>query len=329
MYQIKQKPEDFVVDEISNIKPSNNGSYSYFKLKKTGFTTQYALQILSDKIKKPLKYFGFAGNKDKEAITTQNISIHYGSKNIEKFEFKGLHLEYLGSGNQPISLGDLEGNKFNITLRNLTIKDIEKLQKTKSSFLSPNYFGPQRFSAVNHLIGKSIIKKEFSQAVKLILEFDKGNRNIITQHLENNKNDFIGAIRLIPLRTRKIYVHAYQSLLFNKILNKEKKKTDTILIPIIGFGTDLTSEIKKYLDKENVSERDFIIPSIPELSSEGTTRKAFTKVKDFKIIDILDDDLNKEMKKAEIEFTLSKGCYATVVIDYLLENCKNILDNII
>ena len=69
MYKIKQLPEDFIVKEISHVNPQLNGQYAYFILKKTNLTTIDALQILSNKFKIPLKNFGFAGNKDKKAVT--------------------------------------------------------------------------------------------------------------------------------------------------------------------------------------------------------------------------------------------------------------------
>ena len=77
MYKIKQLRSDFIVKEISDVvnRIQNNGKYAYYTLKKTNLTTVGALEILSKKFKIPLKNFGFAGNKDKNAITVQKISI--------------------------------------------------------------------------------------------------------------------------------------------------------------------------------------------------------------------------------------------------------------
>jgi len=80
----------------------------------------------------PLKSFGFAGNKDRNAVTEQKISIFRGSKNFENVELSGIGLKYLGNGKEPISLGDLEGNEFEIIIRNLDGKEIKKIQKFKN-----------------------------------------------------------------------------------------------------------------------------------------------------------------------------------------------------
>ena len=225
MHQIKQLPEDFIVIEVSNLNLETNGQYAYFILKKTNYTTIDALQILSRKFNIPLKNFGFAGNKDKNAITEQKISIFRGSKNFEKTKFKNIELKYLGNGINPISLGDLEGNEFIITIRNLNNKEINKIFLLKSKkILIPNFFGVQRFSKNNHLVGKSIIKRDFKKAIALILKNNGNLENQIKEYLKMNKNNYVEALRLIPLKTRKLFVHSYQSFLFNNIVNEYIKQ---------------------------------------------------------------------------------------------------------
>src|SRR3989344_5848503 len=198
MYKIKQLPEDFIVREISSVNTEENGFYSYFLLKKTNHTTMGALEILSQKLDVPLKNFGFAGNKDKNAVTEQKISIFKSSKNIENIRLSGIELKYLGNGKSPISLGGLEGNEFTITIRNLGNDGVEKIKNYEKKRINvPNLFGPQRFSKNNHLVGKAIVKREFNQSVELLLENNGNIENVIAKYLKGNKNNFIGALRLI------------------------------------------------------------------------------------------------------------------------------------
>src|SRR3989338_10158143 len=114
-----------------------------------------------------------------------------------------------------------------ITVRNLDDNKVKTIQKLQNKIIKiPNKFGPQRFSKNNHLVGKAIIKKDFKKAIGLILE-NKGNiENEIKSYLEKNKNDYIGAFRLIPLKTRKLFVHSYQSFLFNEIVKEYLKNND-------------------------------------------------------------------------------------------------------
>ncbi|HLC50666.1 MAG TPA: tRNA pseudouridine(13) synthase TruD [Candidatus Nanoarchaeia archaeon] len=329
MYKIKQLPEDFIVNEISSIK-AENGFYSYYSMKKRNFTTVGALEFLSRKLGIPLKNFGFAGNKDKNAVTEQKISIFKGGKNLENEKFNGIGLKYLGSGKNPISLGDLEGNNFIITIRNLDESEIKKIKGFENKKITvPNIFGQQRFSRNNSDVGKSIIKKDFKKAVGLIME-NKGDVEAeMKMFLESNKNNYVGALKLIPLKTRKLFVHAYQSFLFNKITDefiKLNPKADAKL-PVIGFDFEiekikdkkLKKIIENIVENEKITTRDFIISQMPELTSEGTERDLFFTIKYLKIIEAADDGLNTGMKKIKIEFALPKSCYATVALDFLMQ----------
>lgn len=351
MHKIKQIPEDFIVKEINDVKFSDNGRYSYFILKKKNYNTMMAVKAIARRLGINEKNIGFAGNKDKNAVTEQAISIKNGDKSIEDIEIKDIELKFLGKGNEEIYLGGLKGNEFTITIRNLTkkgTKNIEEKAKNNEIFM-PNYFGQQRLSNNNSLIGKSIITGDFKEAIGLILKSNSDCSEKINYHLSKQKNDFVGALKIIQFRLLKLYVHSYQSFLFNKTLeqfikltkiseknhnkeminnkkiknNENKKLLINEKIPIIGFATEINNKniekmINKILDKEKINVRDFIIRAIPDLSAEGDERSAFLKINDFKIISAEKDELNKNKEKITVKFFLPKGSYATVLIDYSL-----------
>ncbi|MBI2651017.1 tRNA pseudouridine(13) synthase TruD [Candidatus Woesearchaeota archaeon] len=362
MYRIKQIPEDFVVKEINDIKFNENGLYSYFLLKKRDYDTLKAVQAIANKISTNKNFhkngIGFAGNKDKKALTEQIISIRNGSKSTEKIKIKGIELKYLGKGNDEVYLGSLKGNEFLITIRNLAKEEILKIKEKyaqaptfaptpgkSKGILIPNYFGEQRISEKNYLIGKAVIKQNFKDAVELILSSNSDYNKSIEIYLKGHRNDFIGALKLIPFRMLKFYLHSYQSFLFNKALDsyiklgegiKSGNKKESLLVkfPLIGFGTEINEAkdndgnaagkiigkiIKKILLDENLDSRDFIIRQIPDLSLEGSERNAFIKVEDFSVISSGKDELNKNMEKITVKFSLPKGSYATILIDFV---CK-------
>ncbi len=289
MYKIKQKQKDFIVNEITNIKLKKKGNYSIILLKKKNYTTEKAVQTIANKLNIPRKFISYAGNKDKVAITTQYISIK--NVKIKELELKDIRLDFKGYLDKPVLLGDLKGNEFVIkVISNKTPKKITKMI---------NYFGEQRFSKNNKEIGKLIVKRDFKRAVSLIIKNDSEQ---VKEYLSKNPNDYIGALRKIPLKILKLYVHSYQSYLWNEMVVKSNVK----YIPIIGFGTKITENIKGILEKEEITTRDFIIKQIPELSSEGVERNLFVKIKNLKI--------EKIKKGYIIRFTLPKGSYATEVI---------------
>ncbi len=89
MYKIKQSPEDFFVREISTVEIEEEGSYSYFLLRKTNYTTLRALQHIAKALNTQLKNMGFAGSKDKNAVTEQVVSAkNIGKEKLERVKLK-------------------------------------------------------------------------------------------------------------------------------------------------------------------------------------------------------------------------------------------------
>ncbi len=303
MYEIKQQPQDFCVKELHDIKSKEEGEYCYFILQKKNHTTLDALQKIANALKIPIKNLGFAGSKDKRAITEQICS----AKNISKQELGQVQIldistVFFGRGDVPISLGDHCGNYFKIIVRNIT-----KTPELKTKFI--NYFGEQRLSTNNAVIGKLIVQKNFKEATKYIID----NKEV-AQYLQKHPTDHVGAIKKLQIKITRLYVHAYQSQLWNRLAEKNQNEQE---LPIIGFGTKETELVKEILQSEGITTRDFINRQIPQISSEGGTREVFALAKNLKISTLEDDELNFQMKKITLEFELGKGSYATEFIRQL------------
>ena len=322
MYKIKEKPDDFIVKEIAEIKIQSRGKYLVCLLKKTNYTTIRAIEEIARTLRIPIKNIGFAGIKDKNAITEQYISIKgTTTTKILKLNLKDIKIMFIGYSNEPISLGELLGNEFIITIRTLTHSQIEKFESTSN--LMPNYFGPQRFSKNNVEIGRAIIQSDYEGAIELITKSNSDYSEKIKIFLDNNPKNYASALSIIPLRLLKLYVHAYQSYLWNHTLNKYlSMNQENAKIPLIGFGTEIYNKsimkiISDIMQKEKIEFRNFINRKNPSLSLEGNHRLALVEIKKFKI-------LEKEKSKIKISFTLPKGSYATVAIDFLLDNLNGL-----
>jgi len=307
MYKIKEKPEDFIVEEITNIEPKQKGRYSMWWMKKRELTTMDAVKKIAKKLRIKERFVGFAGIKDKKAVTKQLISISRAGKNkTEELDIEGIKLEFYGFSDKPVSLGDLEGNRFEITVRNLD--KIENIENKKVK----NLFGEQRFSSQNAEIGKLMIKKDFQNAARKIAETEKE----VAEYLDTNMTDHIGALRRLNIKILRIYVHAYQSYLWNKAA---EEIDGDIELPIIGFDTEIEDTkirelIEKIMKEEGITYRDFIIKEIPELSSEGGVRELFVKPQNFEILEKGEDELNQDKYKIRVRFFLPKASYATEAI---------------
>jgi len=200
MYKIKQVPEDFFVKEVARRDFREKGDYAYYLMRKRNYTTQRAAERVADFLGISNSAVGYAGLKDRNAVTEQFISVR--SKNSpERISLPDIELELLGRGYLKIGIGELEGNQFRIIVRNLEPSDLirlynrftdeeirEDFQLSESGIqvlvselneiassgriFFPNYFGSQRFSKHNWEVGMLILKRDFEAALKKILSFD-------------------------------------------------------------------------------------------------------------------------------------------------------------
>ena len=96
---------------------------------------------------------------------------------------------------------------------------------------------------------------------------------------------------------------------------KENFISENIDIPIIGFDIEERNEevnrvLADIMKKENITERDFLIKQMPEITAAGGRRNLLTDCKDLIIKEI-------DKETVELSFTLGKGSYATMVIKQL------------
>lgn len=313
-YKLKQIPEDFIVNEKLSLKFDDSGKYSYFIMKKRDYSTFDAIKTVAKHLNIKESMINAAGLKDRVAITTQHISINNGPK--KNIDLKDINLEYLGQGKERLAVGGLDGNNFEIVIRN-----IESLPK-EVKFV-PNYFDSQRFGrdGDNHEIGRLIIKKDFEGAVDILV---KKNVRKVVEFIEKSKNNYVGALRCIPKKILQIYISAYQSYLWNKtveglIQDDEIDNSSELSLP--GFNIDIDGLEESYLPifrEEGIHLRDFIVRQIPEISTDGFPRKIYSEVIDLHIGELLNDDLNEGKKKVTVKFFLGVGNYATNAIRYML-----------
>jgi len=300
MYCIKHKPKDFIVEEVSTIKPKEAGKFLYFKLKKKNYGTLDAIKKLVSSWNVPVKNIAYAGLKDRRAITTQVCSVKgVSGEKIQQTSLENIECTVLGFGDEPVHVGDLEGNNFTIVLRKL-----EKVPEIKARFR--NLFGKQRFSENNAEIGRAIVRKNFELAVKLALAQDERFKEKMQPYIE--KKNWVAALKCVPFKLLRLYVHAYQSWLWNEAA----KRTEKDELPLVGFGTQEVDEhAQELLEREGITPRDFIIKELPDISAEGDVRGVWQEAQNLTISKPELDDEHEGKKKIILSFFLQKGSYAT------------------
>jgi tRNA pseudouridine13 synthase len=332
---IKKHPEDFIVEEIPAFDLKDNGQYGIYKMTKKSLNTEEAISIIVRRFGIDRRKIKYAGTKDRNAVTMQYISIQ------DKRQFNGkeenLELRYIGRSEDPLSLGTLQGNRFEIIARELSNAEMTTFTSHKQDQVQniPNYFDEQRFSKHNFEIGLSILKGKFNEGAQLLVQ--STNNKEFHEHIQKNPKDLIGAIRRLPTKILSMYIHSVQSYIFNEALSRKLKESDCYAvkyslgtfifpleeseflssappIPLVGFDYDQSNiDVNKIMQELDLVPKNFIIRSIPELSAETSMRNAFTTVSDFSS-ETIDDQTIK------LRFSLQKGSYATIVVKGLLSS---------
>jgi tRNA pseudouridine13 synthase len=284
--KLRQDLKDFRVDEISDLKISDEDlGFAVYRLEKRGLDTFTLLAYLSKRLGVPYKDFGIAGLKDRHAVTTQYITIPSSHKapSIEEENFK---LEHIGYLNKALDLGDLKGNRFEITVRDLRkveLQGIPERARDLQAFGCPNYFDSQRFGSVIHgeFIGRHVVKGDMERAVKVFLTAFthsekakiKTDKKVILENWKdlskvrpstgilakvvevyNFSKDWTKAFRAIPHNLRELYLSAYQSYLWNECIMavlKDKVRHER-LFPI-KYDLGELMFFKRLEDKEAIS----------------------------------------------------------------------------
>src|ERR1700736_4400320 len=106
---LKQAPEDFQVEELTDVQP-DTGPFSLYRLEKQGWTTPDALQAVRRRWKLDLRRLSYGGLKDRHAWTVQFLTIFHGPR--RRLTHHGISLEYLGQVPAPYTSQDIRANRF-------------------------------------------------------------------------------------------------------------------------------------------------------------------------------------------------------------------------
>jgi tRNA pseudouridine13 synthase len=212
--KIKEKPEDFIVEEITKNgevlkvnqkfeKKNEEGDFTVFILQKRLWDTYQALLKISKVLGRGKKAFSFAGTKDRKAITTQLASFYKVDKEkLLAIKIKDIQINGAWRSKEPIRLGQLLGNRFEILVKAQKY-DEQSFNEFKKISKIPNYFGPQRFGIRknNFEIGIKILKRDFEGAVLEFLCSTKNEKNkeaIEAREKLKKEMDFKKALEYFP-----------------------------------------------------------------------------------------------------------------------------------
>jgi len=296
---IKQGSEGFMVSELVNesldisLSYNENHRYPLYILEKRDIDSNHALFEIERELHMRFRVMGI---KDAKAVTMQYAGMERVMRNPPA-ELKSRHtrLTLKGFTKHPLQKKFLAGNKFEIRIYNVRSSDL-------SGFVPHigkvgNFYGLQRFGSerlVTHLIGREIVKRNFIQAVELLLchttEFDTQMSREIRNKCVDPSNyrqvlkmlprgmdierqvlsalvagrDTIAALRAVPITIRRLFVQAYQAYIFNRCLSRAVMEGEDLLQP---QTEDLCFEMEGpatfgRIIKYNPSSKTKLVPAI-------------------------------------------------------------------
>jgi tRNA pseudouridine13 synthase len=205
---LKQRSSDFLVEEEPLYQPTGAGEHVYLFVEKEGLATLEVARLLARHFGVETGAVGFAGLKDKLAITRQVFSIHVPGRKPEDFpmlQHEQVRVLWADLHANKLRRGHLAGNRFSIKVRGVEMSRViaakrvlDGLEKTGIA----NRFGTQRFgtSGRNHVIGGAIVRGDGEGVVRALLCPVPGL--VDTRQIEARgcfeQGDFAGALRAMP-----------------------------------------------------------------------------------------------------------------------------------
>ncbi len=247
--KLKCRPEDFRVEELLSLRLARHGRYSVYRLEKRYWNTLDVIRELERRNR--FRSVGRAGLKDRYSQSVQYLSV--AGPGPDEIIEKNWRLVLAGKSDEPVTREAVSGNRFTITLRQLTSDEVGRvgtaLPQVRASGL-PNYYDEQRFGSARGgqgFIGRKLLDGHYNGALKLLLATPSAADDTATrrrkqlaldcwgdwprvrdcappearaavEHLVGRPSDSKGAVKLLPRPLLELFLNAYQSWLYNEIL---------------------------------------------------------------------------------------------------------------
>jgi tRNA pseudouridine13 synthase len=331
-----QTEDSFIVDEILNYKLSKRGRYRLLKIKKRNKSTIELINYIAEVLRIEPKEFGYAGLKDKNATTTQYITL---PKYINFKRFKNsrdVEIDEVGFVEDRLRIGGLIGNRFTIKLSDVdsgTILDLKEALKRIEGFGFANFFGYQRFGKLNDSIKKGEFISKFgkrakSQEAKILLASYQAKmfNEWLNRRVEISKEilEGVNSLKLSPSlfkvikESKPLYKIVPKDIMvrFKKgrkelfyLQDIKRESSDFFSKRVYPTGVLYGKSVKLSASIAGDIERKFIDYDFNAL--RGARRAAWVYPKDLRF------EYDEKSKEVTLEFSLPAGSYATVLIEEL------------
>ncbi|MEU3648043.1 tRNA pseudouridine(13) synthase TruD [Lentzea sp. NPDC034063] len=332
---LKAVPEDFVVSEAALPSPGSGdgGRYEYLRLRKRGFTTFEAIERVAAGFGVPRSAISAAGLKDEDGVTEQTISLDGTTTPQALAAFnestqdgsRWVTVSPAGRGDRAVEIGELVGNVFALTLRDLGEDLATRLRDERTiDLFFVNYFDTQRFGVPGgpkqtHLIGGALLAGDHDTALELVRASGSAEGEKALRHEGDGESFFAG----LDQRVVSFYLCAHSSFAWNS-------RVAELVATTAGDQAVPTT-------KEGI---DFLLPTSPgavlalageqrsacydkyrwtgEAMRHTVSRRRTVVQTEVTVTSAARDELFPRRWRAGLSFFLPSGCYATNAVAQLL-----------
>jgi tRNA pseudouridine13 synthase len=382
--KLKRLPEDFQVEELTEFTP-DGGPFALYQLTKQALGTPEVITAVARRWNLARRQIAYGGLKDRHALTRQFITIERGpQRHLTQSHFA---LTYLGQAARPFGPQDIHSNRFHIVLRHLSASELARARQALPHISRdglPNYFDEQRFGSLGisgEFIARAWCEGKYERALWLALAEHNGHdrprereqkrllrehwgawdtcktllvpshRRSIVSFLHDRPGDFRGAMARLSVDLRGLYVAAFQSFLWNRLLavvvrevcdlkqlvpvslrtedvpfygrleDSQRLYLSTLELPLPSARTRLEAGPVQTLMQRVLDEQGLTLQTLQIKYPRDTFFARGERAATFPLARLTHttaaDDLYPGRHKLTLDFDLQRGSYATIVVKRL------------
>lgn len=317
---LRRHRSDFKVCEKIPFEPCGEGEHLFIHIRKTGANTAFVAKQLAQYFSVKESLVSYAGLKDRFAVTEQWFGVHVPGKqsyDLSDLNIEGVEVLSSKRHNKKLRIGGLDGNRFEITLRDVT--DIDELVRrwhVISNFGVPNYFGEQRFGINGGNIEKALglfsgqkVKDKKKRGMYLSAARSLIFNEMISQRIEQQTFDnLVSGDVLMLAGTQSVFL---ADVIDERLTARLAGHDLDITAPMWGAGELMTTGDARAFEQSIANGQQAFCEGLPRFGLKQERRRIRLTIKDAGLK--VDNDV------VTLSFFLPAGAYATTIMRELLD----------
>ncbi|MFP4245890.1 MAG: tRNA pseudouridine(13) synthase TruD [Halochromatium sp.] len=321
--RLRARPEDFIVDEQLAFGPDGDGEHVLLRVRKTSANTEWVARRLAALAGVSVKAVGYAGLKDRHAVTTQWFSVHLGKLPEPRWRLlaeEGIEVLEQHRHRRKLKRGSLSGNRFQIRLREVAgDRDAAAARiATLTARGAPNYFGPQRFGrgegnlfrAQALFAGAAPRASRQQQGLWLSAVRSQLFNEVLARRIE--RDDWATALVGDRLQLRGSQSHFLVETLDERLLERVRSGDAMPTGPLFGEGEPLTEAAVRALEEQVAADSPDWVAGLAAAGLKQERRALRLDIEGLELEPVAETEL-------DLRFQLPAGSYATTLIRELCQ----------